>query len=64
MASGMIVPDLPLEEQGPIREALGRRGLALIPLFAPTTPAERRARICADAEGLSISSRRFGDGRA
>jgi tryptophan synthase alpha chain len=51
-ASGVIVPDLPLEEQGPIREALGDRGLALIPLVAPTTPPERRARICAGAEGF------------
>jgi tryptophan synthase alpha chain len=51
-ASGVIVPDLPLEEQGPIREALGRRDLALIPLVAPTTPPERRARICAEAEGF------------
>src|SRR5436190_14362419 len=47
-ASGVIVPDLPLEEQDPIREALTARGLALIPLVAPTTPAERRARICAE----------------
>jgi tryptophan synthase alpha chain len=51
-ASGVIVPDLPLEEQAPIREALGGRDLALIPLIAPTTPADRRARICADAEGF------------
>jgi tryptophan synthase alpha chain len=51
-ASGVIVPDLPLEEQGPIRDALGERALALIPLVAPTTPAERRARICGDAEGF------------
>jgi tryptophan synthase alpha chain len=51
-ASGVIVPDLPLEEQGPIRDALSERGLALIPLVAPTTPAERRARICGDAEGF------------
>jgi tryptophan synthase alpha chain len=51
-ASGVIVPDLPLEEQGEIREALGERGLALIPLVAPTTPPERRARICAGAEGF------------
>jgi tryptophan synthase alpha chain len=51
-ASGVIIPDLPLEEQGPIREALGERGLPLIPLIAPTTPAERRARICVDAEGF------------
>jgi tryptophan synthase alpha chain len=51
-ASGVIVPDLPLEEQDPIREALGTRGLALISLIAPTTPADRRARICAAAEGF------------
>jgi tryptophan synthase alpha chain len=51
-ASGVIVPDLPLEEQDPIREALAGHGLALIPLVAPTTPRERRARICADAEGF------------
>ncbi len=48
----MIVPDLPLEEQGELAEALGRHGLALIPLVAPTTPPERRARICADAHGF------------
>ena len=51
-ASGVIVPDLPLEEQGPIRDALGERGLALVPLVAPTTPADRRAQICARAEGF------------
>jgi tryptophan synthase alpha chain len=51
-ASGVIVPDLPLEEQPPIREALSGHDLALIPLIAPTTPAGRRARICADAEGF------------
>jgi tryptophan synthase alpha chain len=51
-ASGVIVPDLPLEEQDPIREALTARGLALIPLVAPTTPPERRARICAEADGF------------
>src|SRR5262245_11492579 len=51
-ASGVIVPDLPLEEQEPIREELESRGLALIPLVAPTTPAERRARICARAQGF------------
>jgi tryptophan synthase alpha chain len=51
-ASGVIVPDLPLEERDPIAEALGARGLALIPLVAPTTPPERRAEICAAAEGF------------
>jgi len=51
-ASGVIVPDLPLEERGPIAEALSGRGLPLIPLIAPTTPPERRERICASAEGF------------
>jgi len=51
-AAGVIVPDLPLEEQGAIAESLGRHGLALIPLVAPTTPPERRARICAGAHGF------------
>jgi tryptophan synthase alpha chain len=51
-ASGVIVPDLPLEEQPSIREQLAVRNLALIPLVAPTTPPQRRARICADAEGF------------
>jgi tryptophan synthase alpha chain len=51
-ASGVIVPDLPLEEQDRIRDTLAERGLALIPLVAPTTPAERRERICASAKGF------------
>ncbi len=51
-AAGVIVPDLPLEEQGPIAEAFGSRGLSLIPLVAPTTPPERRAQICGDAHGF------------
>ena len=51
-AAGVIVPDLPLEEQGPIGESLGSHGLDLIPLVAPTTPPDRRARICAAAHGF------------
>jgi tryptophan synthase alpha chain len=51
-AAGAIVPDLPLEEAGEAREALAGAGLALVPLLAPTTPAERRARICAVAKGF------------
>jgi tryptophan synthase alpha chain len=51
-AAGVIVPDLPLEEQGPIGEALNERGLVLIPLVAPTTPPERRVKICAGARGF------------
>jgi len=51
-AVGAIVPDLPLDEAEEIRAALSGAGLALVPLLAPTTPAERRARICAAAEGF------------
>ena len=51
-AAGAIVPDLPPEEGGAIRAALSAAGLALIPLVAPTTPPERRRRICAEAEGF------------
>jgi tryptophan synthase alpha chain len=51
-ASGAIVPDLPLGESEEIREAFTAEGLALVPLLAPTTPAERRAQICAVARGF------------
>jgi tryptophan synthase alpha chain len=51
-ASGVIVPDLPLEEQGEAAAELGDHGLALIPLVAPTTPPARRAEICAGAHGF------------
>jgi tryptophan synthase alpha chain len=51
-ARGAIVPDLPPEEGGEIAAQLRSAGLALIPLVAPTTPAERRGRICAAAEGF------------
>ncbi len=51
-AAGAIVPDLPLDEADEVREALSGAGLALVPLLAPTTPAERRSRICAAAQGF------------
>jgi tryptophan synthase alpha chain len=51
-AAGAIVPDLPLEEATPVREALSERELALVPLLAPTTPPERRREICAVARGF------------
>jgi tryptophan synthase alpha chain len=51
-AAGVIVPDVPLEERGPLAEALQEPGLPLIPLVAPNTPPERRAEICATAQGF------------
>jgi tryptophan synthase alpha chain len=50
--SGLIVPDLPLEESDATLEAADARGLALVPLVAPTTPAERLERIGARARGF------------
>ncbi|HEU4943569.1 MAG TPA: tryptophan synthase subunit alpha [Solirubrobacterales bacterium] len=51
-AAGAIIPDLPLGEAEDVREAFAGAGLALVPLVAPTTPVERRARICATALGF------------
>jgi len=50
--SGLIVPDLPLEEAPATLAACDSRGLALVPLVAPTTPDERLARIGARARGF------------
>jgi tryptophan synthase alpha chain len=51
-ASGLIVPDLPHDEAAPLRSACDERGLALVPLVAPTTTPERVAAIAADARGF------------
>jgi tryptophan synthase alpha chain len=51
-ACGMIVPDLPLGEGPEVGGACEARGLALIPLAAPTTTPERLAEIGARAQGF------------
>jgi tryptophan synthase alpha chain len=51
-ASGLIVPDLPFEEASATLRACDERGLALVPLVAPTTPEDRLARIGAQARGF------------
>ena len=51
-ASGLIVPDLPLEEASAVLRACDERGLALVPLVAPTTPGARLAQIGAQARGF------------
>jgi tryptophan synthase alpha chain len=51
-ASGLIVPDLPLEESGDTRSACEAVGLALVPLVAPTTPDARLQAIGAQARGF------------
>lgn len=50
--SGLIVPDVPLEESSALLGPCDAAGLALIPLIAPTTPDERIERICAQARGF------------
>ncbi|MDX6720842.1 MAG: tryptophan synthase alpha chain [Solirubrobacteraceae bacterium] len=50
--SGLIVPDLPLEEAPEIHDACEAHGIALVPLVAPTTPDERLRAIGATARGF------------
>jgi len=51
-ASGLIIPDLPYGEAPEVLAACDQRGLALVPLVAPTTPDERLAAIGAQARGF------------
>jgi tryptophan synthase alpha chain len=50
--SGLIVPDLPLEESAVMLAACDAAGLALVPLVAPTTPDARLAAIGRNARGF------------
>ncbi len=50
--SGLIVPDLPLEEAPEVSAACREAGVALVPLVAPTTTDERMAAIGAQASGF------------
>ncbi|CAI6080949.1 tryptophan synthase subunit alpha [Cohnella sp. JJ-181] len=49
--SGVIIPDLPLEEDAEVREIAERTGVHLIPLVAPTSEA-RVERIASRAKGF------------
>jgi tryptophan synthase alpha chain len=50
--SGLIVPDLPPEEAGPLHETCLKEGVDLIYLVAPNTPAERVKMIEAETAGF------------
>jgi tryptophan synthase alpha chain len=50
--SGLIVPDLPPEESGPLDDILALSGIALVRLVTPVTPAARLARIAQISEGF------------
>ena len=49
---GMLVVDLPFEEQDELASHMERNGLFLIPLIAPTTPKARAAMILEKAQGF------------
>lgn len=51
-ADGLLLLDLPPEEQGCNPELSSRDDLPLIRLIAPTTPADRMARIAKEARGF------------
>jgi tryptophan synthase alpha chain len=50
--AGLIVPDLPAAEAAELRAACDAAGLALVPLVAPTTPADEATRIAEQARGF------------
>ena len=50
--SGLIVPDLPPEEAGPLREACISHGVDLIFLIAPNTPLDRMRMILDQTSGF------------
>jgi len=50
--SGLIVPDLLVEEAGPLRDVCRREDLSLIQLVTPTTPRERALRIAESSSGF------------
>jgi len=50
--AGLIVPDLPHEESGPLRDLMAGHGTALIELLAPTTDRDRMVSIGRVARGF------------
>lgn len=49
---GVIVPDLPAEESGPLIEECGPQGIHVIPLLAPTSTDARIKKACRIASGF------------
>ena len=52
-ASGLVVPDLPLEEAERLSPLARAHGLDLVLLVAPTTPPDRMQRIAASSRGFT-----------
>lgn len=51
-SAGVLVPDIPLEETGEIRDAATEAGLELILLTTPTTPRDRMQAIAKASQGF------------
>lgn len=51
-ASGLLVPDIPLEETPAIRAACEKAGIELVLLATPTTPKSRMAEIARASQGF------------
>ncbi len=51
-ADGLIVPDLPTPEAGPLLDECDRNGIALVPLMALTSTDENIAEACKRASGF------------
>ena len=51
--SGLVVPDLPLEEAERLSPIAAAQGLDLVLLVAPTTPADRMVRIAEQSRGFT-----------
>ncbi|MFB6137866.1 MAG: tryptophan synthase subunit alpha [Halobacteriaceae archaeon] len=58
--SGLVVPDLPVEESEPLRAACADHGLDLVFIVAPTTTDERLERILSVASGFVYVQARMG----
>jgi tryptophan synthase alpha chain len=50
--AGIILPDVPMEEQGPWRAAADPAGIETVLLAGPVTPDDRLARLCAASRGF------------
>ena len=51
-AAGAIVPDLPVEEAGPLADICRREDFSLVQLITPTTPRDRAIRIAEHTSGF------------
>lgn len=49
--SGIVLPDVPVEEQGPWRAAADPAGIETVLLAGPVTPDDRLARVCERTRG-------------